>query len=98
MQTAISEAVQVAASVNEVLLVLGLGSETEAEGKDRVNLTLPLVQQQLLTEVLQAIEGKNINLIIVVVSAGGVDVGDAATNAAAAILYVSNGAIEVPVN
>eukprot|EP00041_Stephanoeca_diplocostata_P022483 m.537193 g.537193 ORF g.537193 m.537193 type:complete len:814 (-) comp22073_c1_seq1:59-2500(-) len=74
---ALDEAVAVAAAADVIVLALGLGADVEAEGCDRFNLTLPAVQQVLLQRV-QAVAKK---LILVVVSAGGVDIDDGHANA-----------------
>ena len=52
----------------------------ESEGGDRVNMTLPSVQRQLLAA-LSAVAKK---LVVVVVAAGGVDLDE---SKAAAVLY-----------
>jgi len=54
------------------VLAVGLGALMEAEGRDRINMTLPGVQRQLLAAVAKVAK----KLVVVVVSAGGVDLGD----------------------
>lgn len=53
---------------------MGLGGGLEAEGKDRLNLTLPPAQQQLLDAVSNAVAKGGGTLVVVVVSAGPVRV------------------------
>ena len=57
-----------------------------AFNRDRVNMTLPSVQRDLFDAVARVSK----RLIIVVVSAGGVDLGAAYEGAADAIMYVVN--------
>eukprot|EP00039_Didymoeca_costata_P005644 m.83310 g.83310 ORF g.83310 m.83310 type:complete len:797 (+) comp12915_c0_seq1:95-2485(+) len=76
-QNAISAAVALAKTVDVTVLALGAGAQVEAEGCDRFNLTLPAVQQVLLQEV-SAVAKK---LVIVLVSAGGLDVDETKANA-----------------
>ena len=63
---AIAAAVTAAKSADVTVLAVGLGAIMEAEGNDRVNLTLPSNQRTLLTEVGKAAK----KLILVIVSAG----------------------------
>jgi hypothetical protein len=69
------------------VLALGLGAAMESEGGDRVNMTLPSVQQALLSQVAAVAK----KLVIVVVSAGGVDLDE---SQAAAVLYAPYGGEE----
>jgi hypothetical protein len=54
------------------VLAVGLGAIMEAEGNDRVNMTLPSNQRALLEAVSKVAK----KLILVVVSAGGVDLDE----------------------
>ena len=63
---AISAAVAAAKSADVTVLAVGLGAIMEAEGNDRVNLTLPSNQRALLDAVGKAAK----KLVLVVVSAG----------------------------
>ena len=74
---ALSTAVDAAAAADMTVLVLGNGAEVEGEGCDRFSLTLPAVQAALQAEV-QAVSKK---LIVVVVSAGGIDIDESKANA-----------------
>lgn len=76
----IAAAVAAAKIADVTVLAVGLGAIMEAEGNDRVNMTLPSVQRELLKQV-QAVAAK---LILVVVSAGGVDLDE---SKAAAVLW-----------
>ncbi|HEY2050311.1 MAG TPA: glycoside hydrolase family 3 C-terminal domain-containing protein [Caulobacteraceae bacterium] len=58
----IEHAISLARSADAVVLVLGSASITEAEGYDRVNLTLPGAQDELARHVL----GANPNTIVVI--------------------------------
>jgi len=79
LERGIAAAVAEASSADVTLLCLGLGTLGEREGFDRVNLTLPGVQQELFTAVSAAVaatagrKGKQGRLIILLVSAGLLD-------------------------
>eukprot|EP00494_Astrolonche_serrata_P023152 UN23410 len=66
-QTYIQQAVKLAKNSDITVLVLGLGSEVEREGGDRIDLHLPDSQQQLLA----AVKGQGKKVILGLVSAGG---------------------------
>jgi hypothetical protein len=85
---AIAAAKTAAAAAEVTVLVLGLGSSMEAEGRDRVNVTLPSVQRALY----EAVASVSKELVLVIVSAGGVDVGD--ETAAHAIVFAPYGGEE----
>jgi len=70
--TALADAVAAAAGADVVFLCLGLGIHMEAEGLDRYNLSLPYVQSVLLAAVQQVVPPSK--LVLVLVSAGAVDV------------------------
>ena len=65
------EAAAAAAVADVTILVVGLGASVEAEGCDRFNMTLPPVQQALYNKVADHAK----KLVVVIVSAGGVDLG-----------------------
>lgn len=67
----IEAAAKAAASSDVVVVVVGLDQSTEAEGLDRENLTLPGFQEKLVTQVTNATNGK---VILVVMSAGPIDI------------------------
>ncbi|GMJ06826.1 hypothetical protein like AT3G19620 [Hibiscus trionum] len=67
----IQPAVQAAANADAVVLVVGLDQSVEAEGLDRVNLTLPGYQEKLVTDVANAANGK---VVLVVMAAGPIDI------------------------
>ncbi|KAL2484224.1 putative beta-D-xylosidase 5 [Forsythia ovata] len=71
-------AVQAAKQADATILVMGLDLSVEAESLDRVDLLLPGYQTQLINQV--ASESKN-PVILVVLSAGGVDISFAKNNA-----------------
>ena len=50
---AIAHAVDAASSAEVTVLAVGLGGTMEAEGRDRVNMTLPSVQRALLDSVVR---------------------------------------------
>ncbi|XP_054779497.1 probable beta-D-xylosidase 5 [Prosopis cineraria] len=70
-QSLIAAAVKVAASADVVVLVVGLDQSVEAEGLDRVNLTLPGFQEKLVTDVAGASNGI---VILVIMAAGPIDI------------------------
>ncbi|KAJ6093067.1 Beta-glucosidase [Penicillium sp. IBT 16267x] len=63
-QAGIEQAVKVAASVDQVVLVAGLNGEWESEGEDRANLSLPPNTDELISRVLLA----NPNTVVVIQS------------------------------
>lgn len=79
----VAAAVSAAEYADVTLLVVGLGALVEHEGQDRVNLTLPAAQQALVDAVSAAVPASK--LVLVIVSAGGVDT--TYVNAGAAIQY-----------
>ena len=74
---AIAAAVKSAKAAEVTVLAVGLGGMHEGEGNDRVNMTLPSVQRALLEGVAKVAK----KLILVVVSAGGVDVDESLAHA-----------------
>lgn len=76
-ETLVEAATKAAAAVDAVVVVVGLDQSIEAEGLDRVNLTLPGYQEKLVMEVANATEG---TVILVVMSAGPIDVSFAKNN------------------
>lgn len=73
----IPEAVQAASSADYVLLFLGLDQNQEREELDRVDLTLPGMQQSLIESVAKAAKKP---VILVLMCGGPVDVSFAKTN------------------
>lgn len=73
----IEAATKAAAAADTVILVVGLDESIEKEGLDRVNLTLPGLQEKLVTKVSNATNGQ---VILVIMSAGPVDVAFANDN------------------
>jgi xylan 1,4-beta-xylosidase len=69
-QNLFAAAVKAAASADTVVLVVGLDQSIEAEGLDRVNLTLPGFQEKLVKDVAAATKG---TLILVIMAAGPID-------------------------
>ncbi|KAJ5737710.1 uncharacterized protein N7483_002835 [Penicillium malachiteum] len=63
-QAGIEEAVRVAASMDQVILVAGLSGEWESEGEDRANMSLPPYTDELIERVLKV----NPNTVIVMQS------------------------------
>ncbi|KAJ5137855.1 hypothetical protein N7526_004088 [Penicillium atrosanguineum] len=63
-QEGTKEAVKVASSVDQVVLVAGLSAEWESEGEDRAHMSLPPHTDDLITQILAA----NPNTVIVVQS------------------------------
>ena len=84
---ALREAEAVAAAAELTVLVVGAGETVEAEGRDRVSLALPPLQQQLAARVARSAA----RLVVVVVSGGPVDIGDATFDAADAVLWAPYG-------
>ncbi|KAL6213285.1 hypothetical protein ACLB2K_012732 [Fragaria x ananassa] len=70
-ESLIGAAAQAAALADAVVLVMGIDQSIEAEGLDRVNLTLPGFQENLVEQVVDATNG---TVILVIMSAGPIDV------------------------
>ncbi|WRX15591.1 Glycoside hydrolase, partial [Theobroma cacao] len=70
-ETLIEAAVQAAAKADALVVVVGLDQSIEAEGLDRVNLTLPGYQEKLVTDVANAANG---TVILVIMAAGPIDI------------------------
>ncbi|KAL3538801.1 hypothetical protein ACH5RR_002167 [Cinchona calisaya] len=82
----IEAAAKAAASVDTVVLVMGLNRTIEDEGCNRVDLKLPGFQEKLVLEVSKATTG---SVILVIMSAGPIDVSFAKNNSKiGAILWV----------
>lgn len=81
------EAVDAAASSDVVILFVGTNRVYETEGTDRLYLTLPYGQDELITAVTKA----NANTVIVVVSGAPVDLNIAANSASSIIWSGFNG-------
>ncbi|KAG8368707.1 hypothetical protein BUALT_Bualt15G0073700 [Buddleja alternifolia] len=73
----VDAAKKIAAAADAVVLVMGSDQSIEAEGLDRVDITLPGQQQLLVTEVAKVSKGP---LILVIMSGGGMDVQFAKDN------------------
>ncbi|KAJ0011446.1 hypothetical protein Pint_33822 [Pistacia integerrima] len=73
----IERAAKAAATADAVVVVVGLDQSIEAEGLDRDNLTLPGYQEKMVMEVVNATNG---TLILVIMSAGPIDVSFAKNN------------------
>ncbi|KAL6013099.1 putative beta-D-xylosidase 5 [Asimina triloba] len=67
----IEAAAKAAAAADGVVIVVGLDQSIEAEGLDRVNLTLPGLQEKLVLDVARAARGP---VVLVIMSAGPIDV------------------------
>lgn len=78
---AVAEAVAVAQEADVVVLAVGLGEKVEAEGCDRPNMTLPHSQQVLYDAVASATAMAGAKLVVVIVSAGGVQVDESRADA-----------------
>ncbi|KAJ5650218.1 Beta-glucosidase [Penicillium longicatenatum] len=87
-QAGIEQAVKVAASVDQVVLVAGLNGEWESEGEDRANMSLPPNTDELISRVLQA----NPNTVVVIQS--GTPVEMPWINEAKAVLHAWYGGNE----
>lgn len=70
-QDSINAAAKAAAKADVTVLIVGLDQSIEAEGLDRVNLTLPGYQKTLVEKVSTAAKGK---VVLVIMSAGPIDV------------------------
>lgn len=69
-----------------VVLVVGLGNLIEVEGRDRAYLSLPPAQQTLLDTVSASVNPSTI-FVIVIVSAGGVDISSTRADAILQAFY-----------
>ncbi|KAJ6007445.1 hypothetical protein N7540_011421 [Penicillium herquei] len=87
-QAGIEEAVRVAASMDQVILVAGLSGEWESEGEDRANMSLPPYTDELIEKVLKV----NPNTVIVMQS--GTPVEMPWINEAKAVLHTWYGGNE----
>ncbi|KAF8392689.1 hypothetical protein HHK36_023038 [Tetracentron sinense] len=76
-ETLIFPAMQVAKNADATILFVGLDLSVEAESLDRVDLLLPGYQTQLINQVAAVAKGP---LILVIMSAGGVDISVAKNN------------------
>ncbi|THU57501.1 hypothetical protein C4D60_Mb03t04200 [Musa balbisiana] len=69
--TKIPEAVQLASSVDHVIMFMGLDQDQEREGLDRTDLVLPGMQQTLISKVVEAAKKP---IILVLLSGGPLDI------------------------
>ncbi|KAF8387699.1 hypothetical protein HHK36_026353 [Tetracentron sinense] len=76
-ESLIFPAMQVAKNADATILVVGLDLSIEAESMDRVDLLLPGNQTQLINQVAAVAKGP---VILVIMSAGGVDISFAKSN------------------
>ncbi|KAL5774052.1 hypothetical protein ACOSP7_011609 [Xanthoceras sorbifolium] len=76
-ESLIFPAMEAAKHSDATIIVAGLDSSVEAEGLDRDNLTLPGYQTQLINQVAKVAKGP---VILVIMSAGGVDISFAKSN------------------
>ncbi|KAF8392684.1 hypothetical protein HHK36_023033 [Tetracentron sinense] len=76
-ETLIFPAMQAAKNADATILFVGLDLSVEAESLDRVDLLLPGYQTQLINQVAAVAKGP---LILVIMSAGGVDISFAKNN------------------
>ncbi|KAL7211477.1 hypothetical protein ACSBR2_014359 [Camellia fascicularis] len=77
-ESLIFPAMKVAKEADATIILVGLDLSVEAESLDRVNLLLPGYQTQLINQVATVSKGP---VILVVMSAGGVDISFAKDNA-----------------
>ncbi|KAM0025524.1 putative glycosidase [Helianthus debilis subsp. tardiflorus] len=73
----VDKAKKAAAAADAVVLVMGSDLSIEAEGRDRINITLPGQQNLLITEVASVSKGP---VILVIMSGGGMDIQFAKEN------------------
>ncbi len=85
----IHEAVELARTNNEAILVCGLNHEFDLEGQDKANMKLPYGQDELIKRVLQV----NPNTVIVVMTGSPVEM-ESFTKKAKAIVYMSYSGME----
>lgn len=76
-ETLISSAMGAAKQADATLMFMGLDLNVEAEGLDRTELLLPGLQTQLINQVGESSKGP---VIMVIMSAGGIDISIAKTN------------------
>ncbi|KAB1221365.1 putative beta-D-xylosidase 5 [Morella rubra] len=69
--TFIGQALNAAKKADATVILAGLDLSVKAEGLDRVNLVLPGYQTQLINQVVEVAKGP---VILVILSAGGVDI------------------------
>lgn len=67
----IGAAAQTASKADVAVVLVGLDQSIEAEGLDRVNLTLPGFQEKLVREVVRAAKG---TVVLIIMAAGPIDV------------------------
>lgn len=85
-ESRINAAAKAASAADVVVVVVGLDQSVEAEGLDREMLTLPGFQEKLVKQVVSSTNGK---VILVVMSAGPIDVSFAKNlNKIGGILWV----------
>lgn len=89
---AINEAVDAATAAELTILTVGTGN-LEAEGRDRLNLTLPPDQESLLAAVASAVAKTGGRLVVVCISAGPVYI-DPTVAGVGAVLYAGYGGEE----
>lgn len=70
-------AIRAAKKADATVLVMGLDLSVEEEGRDRIDLLLPGYQTQLINQVAMVSKGP---VILVIISAGGVDISFAKSN------------------
>jgi len=70
-------AVKAAKRADATVILAGLDLSVEAEGLDRTDLVLPGYQTQLITQVAEVAQGP---VVLVILSAGGVDISFAKEN------------------
>uniref|UniRef100_A0A5B7B2L2 Putative beta-xylosidase/alpha-L-arabinofuranosidase 2-like n=1 Tax=Davidia involucrata TaxID=16924 RepID=A0A5B7B2L2_DAVIN len=73
----VDDAKKIAATADATVLIMGADQSIEAESRDRVDLHLPGQQQLLITQVANASKGP---VILVIMSAGGMDIQFAKDN------------------
>ncbi len=79
--SAVDDAVSLAQTADITVLAVGLGEKVEGEGCDRPNMTLPYSQQLLYNAVAKAVRSHGKQLIVVLVSAGGIEVDETVADA-----------------
>ncbi|HWI34253.1 MAG TPA: glycoside hydrolase family 3 C-terminal domain-containing protein [Lapillicoccus sp.] len=80
-ETLLAEAVDVAASADTVVMVIGLPAAAESEGFDRTDMNLPANQ----LNALRAVAGANPNVVVVIVNGSTVVLGDVTPYAVALV-------------
>ncbi|PIA36575.1 hypothetical protein AQUCO_03300044v1 [Aquilegia coerulea] len=76
-ETHIFKAMQAAKKADATIIFAGIDLSVEAESLDRVNLSLPGYQEQLINQTAMVAKGP---VILVILSAGGIDIGFAKGN------------------